>query len=129
MIGCVVAVISNFIIGALYYHPKSPSGRVWLKRVFPDKSVNDIENSAAVGVTIVVNIMLVLLLRFILIDTFHAVNAVDGLKLGVGLWCLTSMLGFPPVLFAHRSVDVYVIEQVHNVISMAVSGVCIVSLR
>ncbi|GFR63158.1 hypothetical protein ElyMa_000149200 [Elysia marginata] len=128
MIGCAAAVIGNCIIGALYYHPKSPSGKVWLRRVFPGKALDDIDNGFAMGFAIIVNIMMVLLLRFILIDTFGAVNFMDGLKLGVGLWCLTLMLEISHVMFAHRSVDVFVIEQVHSLISMAVSGVCVVTL-
>ncbi|GFO25807.1 hypothetical protein PoB_005231200 [Plakobranchus ocellatus] len=157
MLGCVAAVISNCIFGAIYYHPSLPSGKVWLRRVFPGKSMADINNKSALGFSVVVNIMMVLLLRFILIssntnnkdnednsncnknknndeddddddknkDTFSAVSVMDGFKFGVGLWCLTTLLEFPHVLLAQRSVDVFLIEQGHNFISMALSGVCI----
>ena len=59
-------------------------------------------------------------------DTLSAIDAADGLKFGVGLWCLTAMLEASHVMFAQRSLDVFLIEQLHNLLSMAASGLCIV---
>ncbi|KAK0070481.1 hypothetical protein Bpfe_000464 [Biomphalaria pfeifferi] len=128
MLGCALSVVFNCILGAVWYSGKVPTGRLWMRRVYPGKSESDIskESGFAIAFSIIASIILSLLLRFILIDFFKSSSLIDGVKFGVGLSCLTTLLEAPHVLFGKGYFDVFLIHQVYNLLTVAVGAVCIV---
>ncbi|XP_005093109.1 uncharacterized protein LOC101851394 isoform X2 [Aplysia californica] len=127
MFGVAVSVVVNCIIGAVVYTPKLPTGKVWMRRTHPGKTAEQIGQDSAIpmGLSVVATATMSLLLRFILIDFFKVKVALDAVKFAVGLSCLVTLLEVPHTLFSKRSVDAFIVDQLHNIATMTAAAACI----
>ncbi|KAH9488034.1 hypothetical protein Btru_066725 [Bulinus truncatus] len=131
MLGCIIAVVLNCVLGAIWYSSKLPMGRLWMRRTYPGKSESEIAKDSGfpMAFSIISSVILSLLLRFILLDFFSSTSLIEAVKFGVGLSCLTTLLETPHILFSKGYFDVFLLHEVYNLLTVVSAALSIVYFK
>jgi len=125
ILAIVVAAIVGMVIGALWYSPYL-FGKTWMRLSKMSEKQLKVMKAKGMGKTYLIAFIAALVTAYVLalfIDLTQAGTLLQGIQIGFWVWLgfiATTMLG--NVLWEGKPVQLYVLNVVHQLVSIAVMG-------
>lgn len=139
-LGMGLAVVANIVIGSLWYSPKSPTGRIWMRDTGHDMSHKPTggEMAKAMGLMLIG----VLLTMFVLAHTFIAyrdayrlddptyeLGIADGLIGGFFVWLGFNLpIQLNSVAFDRKPWSLFTVNSLYYLVAFLVAGLLLVTV-
>jgi hypothetical protein len=128
ILAVVVAAVAAMVLGTIFHCPKTPTGKLLAKLVSAKKKPAKHDNMAKLLSAAFVKTLVVAYILSYILSLSGAATVKDGIMVGLAVWLgFIATTSLEPVIWDKKPLNVYLLNNLFSIISIAVMAAILVA--